>query len=95
MKRKIVIKINGEKAKFQTYEDAIEYLKAQGDIEDKDMTYDCQDMPDDVRRAFFNYHDAGNDCHVSHTVEAGTKVGDYLIEEGFEDGDDLIIKHWW
>jgi len=60
-----------------------------------DMTYDCQDMPDEVREDFFQSHDAGNDCHVTEYVESGSIVGDFLIEEGFENGDEVIIKHWW
>jgi hypothetical protein len=59
------------------------------------MTYDCQDMPDEVREDFFQSHDAGNDCHVTEYVESGSIVGDFLIEEGFSDGDEVIVKHWW
>lgn len=81
---------------FDSVEDAIDYLSEIGEVEcTKDYTYDCQDMPDKIRKEFFDSHYAGNDCHVTHYVESGTIVGDYLIEEGFEDGDEVIVKHWW
>lgn len=59
-------------------------------------TYDCQDMPDDVRSEFFDGHHAGNDCHVTHYVQEGTLVGDFLIDElDCEHEDEVIVKHWW
>ena len=71
------------------------YLTSEND--DGVYTYDCQNMPDDVRQAFFDGHDmAGNDCHVTEYVEEGSIVGDFLISElDCSDGDEVIVKHWW
>ena len=86
---------------IQEYEKTTEYFLEQireecdSSLGRQDMTYDCQDMPDDAREDFFDSHEAGNDCHVTHYVEEGTPAGDFLIEEGFGDGDEVIIKHWW
>jgi len=57
--------------------------------------FDCQDMPDDIRSKFFGESEASNDCYIDYWVEAGDTVGDWLIEEGAEDGEQVIIKHWW
>lgn len=33
------------------------------------QVFDCQDMPDDIRRFFFNYQEGiGNDCYVKWQV---------------------------
>ncbi len=73
--------------------------------------FDCQDMPDDVRRAFFESTYAGNDCYVNYWIaevpeedyrEDPTKklVDDWLkqfpLSPSEMAGDDpVIIKHWW
>lgn len=57
--------------------------------------FDCQNMPDGVKREFFDNNDSGNDCYVSHNVDSSDKVGKWLIENGAENGEDVIISHWW
>lgn len=68
--------------------------------------YDCQDMPEDVRNAFFAScdHDHGNDCLVTWNVfsldveEYGDnhfEVSNWLLANGADDNEDVVIKHWW
>jgi len=84
---------------FDNVEEAIEFLKEFGGIKDevKTLTYDCQDMPKDIRREFFDYHDAGNDCHVTHYIEDEDNIVDkYLMDElDCSIGSDVIVAHWW
>jgi hypothetical protein len=62
--------------------------------------FDCQDMPDGVRDAFFGYHEKGNDIYISHYVgedypDNYKPVDDWLKENGAVDGEAVLINHWW
>lgn len=70
--------------------------------------FDCQDMPDDVRNAFFATSEQGNDCYVN----VGVTDGDMMEAEDFDterslvinwlwangaspEDDSVIVQHWW
>lgn len=64
--------------------------------------FDCQQMPDDVQSAFFEFNDGGrNDCYVDHCIELNAEgnekiVTDWLLENGAEISDkSVLVKHWW
>lgn len=73
--------------------------------------FDCQHMPNDVRVVFFNStEEAGNDSVIQHTVESEyyedenyhlvnntyhTIVDTWLRENGAEENETVMIKHWW
>lgn len=60
--------------------------------------FDCQDMPDNVRKEFFGaYDDKGNDCYVDWYLdcEVSTLVDDWVIENGATMDEHVIIRHWW
>lgn len=71
--------------------------------------FDCQDMPDDVREAIFDLfmdNNAGNDCYVDYTVgvpmcEVDTlscseiTLNDWLVSQGAQPVEHVLIKHWW
>jgi hypothetical protein len=67
-------------------------------------------MPPDVQKAFFALHEVGNDVYVSYDVDGeqydaddpdnpvdrNRKIVDkWLVENGAEDGETVLIKHWW
>ena len=61
--------------------------------------FDCQRMPRTIQEAFFI---AGqpktNDCAVKWTTWANKEkhpVDEWLMENGAEDGEQVIILHWW
>ncbi len=45
--------------------------------------FDCQDMPENIRKVFFDVSDVGNDCYVRYCI------GESL----WEDDDDWGIKY--
>jgi len=67
--------------------------------------FDCQEMPDKVRRLFFKVADVmSNDVYVSWSVQASTPedtisgvkvVDDWLIAKGAVQHESVIIRHWW
>jgi len=70
--------------------------------------FDCTDMPDKVRNAFYaraSERGAGNDCYVDWDVnDSGygdeedaqiLLIDDWLIENGALVAEQVIIKHWW
>lgn len=69
--------------------------------------FDCQDMPDQAYEAFFDLfmdNNAGNDCYVDYWVEQPeegvednkvTSVNDWLLANGANLKEHVIIKHWW
>lgn len=70
--------------------------------------FDCQDMPNDVSRCFFEEtQGAGNDCLVkwyfgkediednSEFSPGRASIDNWLLENGAEPGDNIVISHWW
>ena len=68
--------------------------------------FDCQYMPEDVKKAFFDLtDDYKNDCYVSWFVkdelddednDKALLVTKWLLEEGAEESDEeVLINHWW
>jgi len=67
--------------------------------------FDCTDMPRNVNRIFMDNTDAGNDVFVEYYVcdKDGDINGEgeqgpldlWLIENGADPGESVIIKHWW
>jgi len=60
------------------------------------IVLDCQDMPDDVRKAFFDscWKNPGNDCYVDYYIEDELPLVDDWVKQ-FTDENEVIIKHWW
>lgn len=73
--------------------------------------FDCQDMPKEIKRAFFEYMEKGNDCYVALFIEEDLEEDElgeipffskeynrlikWLLENGAEDGEEVLIRHWW
>jgi hypothetical protein len=64
--------------------------------------FDCQKMPKDERKSFFDYYDNGNDVYITYyNEEAAFSEGDalfvkWLFENGMTSDDEVVlIKHWW
>lgn len=64
--------------------------------------FDCQDMPDQLRKVFFHYMSAGNDCYVIFYMEdedsdaSHKEIYDWLMLNGATYNDEsVLIKHWW
>lgn len=68
--------------------------------------FDCQDMPDDIKQLVFDVGDErclGNDSSIEWYFEEDCKdlgsgykeIQDWLLNNGAELGDRVLIKHWW
>lgn len=72
--------------------------------------FDCQEMPDDVRVKFFEQCQQSNDCYVGWWPESATYVEDdgsiapndehtivdaWLLANGADPYEQVLIKHWW
>lgn len=71
--------------------------------------FDCQDMPDNVRKVFFEENCYSNDCAIVYDVEPVSYVDDlgeesnvyhtvvdtWLIANGATENETIVIKHWW
>lgn len=72
--------------------------------------FDCQKMPDDVRLKFFEQTEHGNDCYISWWPTSAlyqeddstwaenpdyTIVDEWLLANGAELDEQVLIKHWW
>jgi len=66
--------------------------------------FDCQDMPEDIRKEFFNLWDNyGNDCYLSYIIgelnspnsSLSLNIDKWLIDNGATNGEEVIINHWW
>lgn len=65
--------------------------------------FDCQGMPSDVRRSFFNATaGTANDCLVDWTVgdcedpdEDIRAVDAWLVANGAVDLEGVVVSHWW
>lgn len=81
--------------------------------------FDCQEMPYDIRKTFFEWVNSdnghGNDCLVNWNTQTWTEeaetVGDcgmneelakkfhivnnWLLKNGMNPKEDVIIRHWW
>lgn len=68
--------------------------------------FDCQKFPKNVRKAFFDLSEAGNDCYVSWHVEDDTcedyevddkrdLINKWLIDNGASPHEEVLINHWW
>lgn len=73
--------------------------------------FDCQQMPDNVRTVFFEQTDGpGNDCYISWWPQSPTYVEDdgsiatnddhtivdtWLVANGADVHEKVIIKHYW
>jgi len=51
--------------------------------------FNCQDMPEDIRKMFFEVSEAGNDCYVDYWI------GDTQWEEGDKWGEKYIAIDKW
>lgn len=72
----------------------------------KMKVFDCQSMPDKVRKeVFFKCEGTSNDCYVSWTVqpyytedgrnEDYCKVDEWLLQNGADTDEVVLINHWW
>lgn len=66
--------------------------------------FDCQDMPDDIESAFFDYTDwvSENDVFIEWYTgeydeedEDGKKIDDWFVANGAQPHEKLIVKRWW
>jgi len=66
--------------------------------------FDCQDMPEELRRKFFDMWDnKGNDSFVEWTIgdsfyeadDPSLLIEDWLLANGAADGEEVVIKYWW
>ena len=59
--------------------------------------FDCIDMQDGVREEFYLYAQAGNDCYINYRVNGQgiNSVSDWLLDNGCEPNEMVIIRHWW
>ena len=60
-----------------------------------EQVVDCQSMPNDIRRKFFDKVEGYNDTYVDFWLDdEECEVVQWLGEQGAT-GDSIIIKHWW
>jgi hypothetical protein len=62
--------------------------------------FDCQEMPDGVRTAFFEWAEQGNDCYVAVSVELEEWedreiIFGWLLANGAVEGETVLVSHWW
>jgi hypothetical protein len=67
--------------------------------------FDCQEMPDDIRKMFFDVSVALNDSYVEYLIEdprwesewsaSYIAINNWLIANGAELNEKVIISHWW
>lgn len=72
--------------------------------------FDCQEMPDNVRHKMFDHCQQGNDCYVGWWPQSPTYVEDdgsiapnedytivdeWLLANGAEVDERVLINHWW
>ncbi len=59
--------------------------------------FDCLTMPESVCDEFYLQAEKGNDCYVSyHIDERGEdNISDWLLDNGGEEEEVVIIKHHW
>lgn len=65
--------------------------------------FDCQKMPDETRKVFFDTWDTkSNDtfieCVPGEWIDSGGDskiVGDWLVANGAEVDECVIVSHWW
>jgi hypothetical protein len=65
--------------------------------------FDCQKMSKELRKEFFDYYrcySKGNDTFVKFYLgddydEVGHRIEKWLLDNGAEDGDEVLIEHWW
>ncbi len=61
--------------------------------------FDCQDMPETTKNEFFDSWDNGkygNDCIVEwFDDEDESPVTKWLLSNGAERNETVLIKHWW
>jgi hypothetical protein len=73
--------------------------------------FDCQNMPNDVRTKFFvEMCECSNDCYVSWWPQTATFVDDdgttqpnedhtivdaWLLDNGAEPDECVLVQHWW
>lgn len=60
------------------------------------QVFDCQDMPDNVRKEFYESYEQGNDVYVSwhRDYMENEVVEQWLVENGATDRQ-VLINHWW
>jgi hypothetical protein len=65
--------------------------------------FDCQKMPDGLRKKFFGFWDhKGNDtfieCIPGEWIDSGgdyKDVGGWLIANGADEDETILVSHWW
>lgn len=65
--------------------------------------FDCQDMPEDLRKSFFRLWDMGNNSFTEWIVgdsiyeedDPSIQIEKWLIENGAEEGEEVCIHYWW
>lgn len=65
--------------------------------------FDCQDMPYNVKKQFFDYSEKENDVYVEWKVNSDYHleglepklVWNWLLENGAVDQEVVIVQHWW
>lgn len=57
--------------------------------------FDCQDMPKDICLIFLrSWDNKCNDVYVNWTVETDI-VSKWLLQNGADLGEKVIVKYWW
>jgi hypothetical protein len=61
---------------------------------------DCQHMPDNIKKAFFNSQNSepSNDCYIMWYHDNYDDNDSKLVQKYLEDNgikDDVLIKYWW
>jgi hypothetical protein len=60
--------------------------------------FDCQDMPDNIRRQFFDEtdHAHGNDVYIDFVLEdEDNSVVKWFRKHGADTEDEVVVKRWW
>ena len=59
--------------------------------------FDCQDMPEKLRKEFFAYFEKGNDTFIEWQLGEMPEVAinDWLLEHGAEKDEEVLVRHWW
>ena len=62
--------------------------------------FDCQDMPEDLQKSFFDYCldiGVGNDSYIDWNVneEFPAPINKWLVRNDAVFGETVLIKHWW
>lgn len=63
--------------------------------------FDCQNMPGELRTLLFDTYQKNNDSCMEFWIGDGVegkayqKIEDWLMINGAERGESVMIKYWW